>query len=174
MDDRLTRSAGRVYCHAPADRLFDLAALESDGDGGEDRWDVPGERMAYLASTPAVAAAEWARHAEPDRADARQIVALELAPILAVDLRSRERLAAFGVAARADLLDRDVARRVAAAAHAVDGAGAILVPSAAFLDRDGDAFTIVLFCGRLSGGIAEALHDPQRVGVLTVEAVRAG
>lgn len=165
-----------MFCHAPARVRFSLAALSRKAEPA-DRWSVPGTRTAYLAATPAVAAAEWARHAGADGASAdRSIVSLRLQPIPVLDLRGGPAQRDGGPpdgSGPATFLDRDVARRAAEAGRRADVA-AILVPSMAFIDRPVDAFNIVLFCDRLASGIESVLCEPRRVGRLRVAATSDG
>jgi hypothetical protein len=157
---------GIVYCHAPADEPFELEELSRDPDPA-DRWSIPRTPMAYLASTPAVAAAEWARHAGAD-ADHRQIVALELRPVPMIDLRDGPPTGDGSAAGPLAYLDRDIARRAATDARRAGAAG-ILVPSVAFPDRSAEAFNIVLYCDALPGGIRGALAAPRPVGRICID-----
>ena len=156
---------GRVFCHAPADQPFDLDALARPAEDA-DRWSVPGTLTAYLASTSAVAAAEWARHAG-DGPDRRAIVALVLRPIDVLDLRRSLPSEPDRPADPDAFLDRERTRGAAAEARR-QGVRGILVPSVAFPDRVEDAFNIVLFCERLTGGIGAALTEPRPVGRIEV------
>jgi len=155
-----TTFAGTVFCHAPADQPFDLDALARPDDPAH-RWSIAGALTAYLASSPAVAAAEWARHAGD--ADERSIVALALRQVDVLDVRSSGQPTAF--------LDRAGARGVAQAAHDLGVAG-LVVPSIAFLDRPAHAFNVVLFCDRVPGGLAAVLGEPRPVGRICVRPER--
>lgn len=159
--------AGRVYCHAPADRPFRLEALARPADEA-DRWSVAGTVTAYLGSSPTVAAAEWARHAGP--ADDRSIVALELRPIHVADQRrvAGASSAADSAADPCVVLDRAAARDLAAATRQAGVAG-MLVPSIAFLDRPEEAFNIVLFCDLIPGGIRAILREERAVGRIRLD-----
>jgi hypothetical protein len=163
---------GVVYCHAPAGEPFSIEALAREADA-VDRWSIPGTRTVYLASTAAVAAAEWARHAT-DGGDDRSIVALELEPVEVLDLRAGPSALAAGNgdgghdAGPVAFLDRTVARRAADDARRAGVAG-ILVPSVAFPDRADEAFNIVLFCEALpDGGVTSILANPRRLGRIRV------
>jgi hypothetical protein len=159
-----TRFGGVVFCHAPADRRFDLGALARPADDA-DRWSVAGSITAYLASSAAVAAAEWARHAGGG-ADDRTIVALVLRSVLVLDLRT-------DAAPAGAFLDRDAARRAAARALA-SGVAGLLVPSMAFLERAHEAFNVVLFCERLPTGLGGVLSEPRTVGRIRLAAPPRG
>ena len=152
-----TRFAGTVYCHAPVGEPFDVDVLARPADPSH-RWDVAGARTAYLASSPAVALAEFARHAG-DAAD-RVLVALDVAELEVLDVR--------GVPQPTTFLDRSAARRLALTARQ-SGVSGLLVPSAAFLDRPRDAFNIVLFCDRIPGGVAGVVGGARQVGRVCLE-----
>jgi len=166
---------GLVFCHAPAGEPFSIAALAREADAG-DRWSIPGTRTVYLASTAAVAAAEWARHASGGRDD-RSIVALELHPVTVLDLRAGPSTLAAGDdddRGPVAFLDRAVARRATERARTAGVAG-MLVPSVAFPDRAHEAFNIVLFCEALpDAGVTSILANPRRLGRIRVGATGEG
>jgi RES domain-containing protein len=155
-----------VFCHAPADRPFDLDALDRPDDP-DDRWSVPGARSAYLARDALVALAEYARHGpEPGASADRRIVRLRLEAVAALDLRAADVRSALGLPEGDEaFLDRTVARSTAAAIRRHRVCQAILVPSIAFVDRP-DRHNIVVFCEAVPGGLGDVLSDPEEVGRL--------
>ena len=69
-----------LYVHLPAGDPFDPQRLPETGSG-HDRWSRPGQPTIYLASDPAVALAELARHRQPDgEADERRVLRLVTGP----------------------------------------------------------------------------------------------
>jgi hypothetical protein len=157
---------GAVYCHAPADRPFDLHALDRPDDPA-DRWSAPGARSVYLAGDPLVAVAEYARHGPAQTtADDRRLVRLQLRSVAALDLRAHVVRAALGLGdGLGAYADRDLARRHALAIRMAGISAAIVVPSMAFLDQP-DRRNVVLFCERVDGGLESVLGDPVEVGRL--------
>lgn len=144
-----------LYCHAPADAAFEPAALADEGDAA-DRWCLPGEPTAYLASDAGVAMAELARHHPPGGMSVERVI-MRLEPRPGgvhglVDLRDPAVLGALG--ASGDLpsfLDQEAARSVAARVREDDRHLGLIVPSMAFLD-DPERANVVLFAERLGEG----------------------
>src|SRR3954452_16533392 len=127
--------SGVFYCHAPADRRFEVRRLARPDDG-HDRWGSPACRTVFLASDPGLAIAEYARHREPSApADERRIVAVTLTAVSVLDLRRgepRERVERSG---GRGLLERATARAIAARIRQAELCQGLIVPSMAFLDR---------------------------------------
>jgi RES domain-containing protein len=169
---RVRPFAGDLYCHAPADRPFDVEALARDDDG-EDRWSAPGTATIYLAGDPLVATAEYARHGPRDaRDDQRRLVKLRLRNVRLLDVRDRAVQAGLGDAdhpiAWLDIgRAREVARRIREAGIC-DG---LIVPSMAFVDRD-DVFNVVLFREAITGPLGAALDEPREVGRIELSAAQ--
>jgi len=161
---------GAVYCHAPADRPFDLHALDRPDDSA-DRWSTPGTRSVYLAGDPLVAVTEYARHGPAETtADDRRLVRLQLRPVPALDLRTEAVRAALALGeGPGAYADRDLARRHALAIRTAGISAAIVVPSMAFLDQP-DRRNLVLFCERLDDALERVLEDPEEVGRLQLRA----
>jgi hypothetical protein len=157
---------GPVFCHAPADRPFDVHALDRPDDEA-DRWSAPGARTAYLAGDPLVALAEYVRHGPAEvAAHDRRIFQLDLRPVPALDLRTDDTRAALGLPAGPDgYADREVARHHAFAIREAGIVAAIVVPSIAFLDQPARR-NVVLFCERREGGLEAVLGNPVEVGRL--------
>jgi RES domain-containing protein len=144
---------GPLYCHAPVGDAFDLARLSASSDGSN-RWNRPGQATVYLASDPAVALAELARHHPVDGSPAaRRLIRLRpgargLGGL--VDLRDAAVLRALGITRPPTVfLDRDRARAVADRVRAEPLHHGLIVPSMAFLD-DPERCTIVLFADRVN------------------------
>jgi RES domain-containing protein len=159
---------GDVFVHAPADRPFDLGALDRPDDE-HDRWSAPGTRTAYLAGDPLVAIAEYARHAGADDGpprDERRLVQLRLEPVRALDLREPAVLAAVGTCCPTDFTDRGLARRVALAIRSDGICEALVVPSIAFVDQS-ERFNVVLFLEAIEArqaGLDAILGEASEVG----------
>lgn len=145
---------GRAYRHIPADAGYDVRDLRFAGRRSSGRWHWRGQPTLYLASSPAVAISEFARHLALDRGgellSARRAVH-ELGVRLdrMVDLRDRRVLAHIG---RDDApgcwLDERIARAVATFFRDSLDVQALLVPSVAHLD-DADRFNVVCFLENL-------------------------
>ena len=159
---------GRVYCHAPMDRPFSYDALARPDDG-RDRWGASGTRTVYLASDPAVATAEYARHRPVGApADARCLCSFRLQAVSVLDLRSDELLEVLGRPSGAmQFLDREIARRVAGAVRRGCLSQGLIVPSMAYLDRP-ERFNVVLFAECLGVDLERLLMDRQTVGDVTL------
>ena len=161
---------GRVHCHSPADRPFSYAALARTDDG-RDRWGGPGLRSVYLASDPAVAIAEYARHRDPAApADRRRICAFRLGAVRLLDVRDDEAAQVLGVPlGPTAFLDRERARRIGRAIRAAGLCQGLIVPSMAFLERP-ERFNIVLFVEQLDVDLERLLTDPEVVGEIRLDA----
>jgi hypothetical protein len=157
---------GPVYCHAPADRPFDLRALDRPDDEA-DRWSAPGTRTAYLARDPLVALAEYARHGPPFAApEERRLVRLTLRPIRALDLRTEAVRSALGVGDDVrQYADRERARRLGLAIRSARICEGVVVPSMAFLD-DLERSNVVIFCELVARGLDAILRDAAEVGTI--------
>ena len=165
---------GVAYCHVPADEPIRLERLVS-ADGDDDRWNAPGEPTLYLATDPAIALAELARHADlypgmpPFR---RRLLALRVSLERLVDLRKPDQIKRFGVDSETAFRDRDVARRVAAEARAEEGCVGLLVPSMAFLD-DSRRGNIVLFMERWPEGVTAIIDTTIDAGLVELRPAAA-
>jgi RES domain-containing protein len=157
---------GPVYCHAPADQPFNLAVLGRPDDGHE-RWGTSGLRTVFLATDPAIAIAEYARHRSPGApADERRVVAMRLSAITVVDLRRPAVADALGVSTPSRHVgDRHVARRVAADVRRTGLCQGLIVPSMAFLDRP-ERSNVVLFVEHLGRDLDQLLGEIHEVGRL--------
>ena len=157
--------AGDLYCHAPADLAFELAALARPDDR-HDRWSTPGTATIYLAGDSLVALAEYARHGDAGQPDERRIVRVTLRPTPVLDLRRADVAAALGLDLDACGSDRAEARSVASALRESRVSAGLIVPSMAFRD-DPDRLNVVLFAEAL-GPLADVILDPTEVGRVTI------
>jgi RES domain-containing protein len=159
--------AGEVYCHAPADRPFQLEALARPDDGA-DRWSSPGTSTIYLAGDPLVALAEFARHGDAARPDDRRIVRLRLGPTPVLDLRRPAVVTAIGVDPERCGADREEARWLSAVVRETALCSGLVVPSMAFRDEP-ERFNVVLFAEAV-GSLDERLSEPTEIGRVTIRA----
>jgi RES domain-containing protein len=160
--------SAEVWCHAPADRSFDLEALARDDDG-RDRWSVPGLRTTYLAGDRAVALAEYARHASAADPEARFLVRLRARGVAVLDVRRSEVACRLGIEDLRVMLDREVTRGLTARLRSRSaGWQGLIVPSVAFLD-DPQRWNLVLFCERLES-LGSFLDSPRTAGRIALEA----
>lgn len=146
--------AGTAYRHIPADRAHDVRDLRFAGRRGGGRWHWEGQPTLYLASDPAVAVGEFARHLALDRGGSlvparRAIYELGVRLERTIDLRDPEVLRLIG---RDDApqcwLDPRIARAVATFFRDSLEIQALLVPSVANLDAR-DRFNLVCFLENL-------------------------
>jgi RES domain-containing protein len=158
-----------VFCHVPSDRAFDPAALARPDDG-RDRWGTPGERTVFLASDPGVAVAEYVRHRPANGAsEERRIVGLRLNVVNVLDLRNPSIVGLLEtVAPQRRLVDREMARAVAAEIRAMGICQGLLVPSMAFLDRP-ERFNIVIFAEHLGRDVGDLVTDPSDIGRISLD-----
>lgn len=137
------------------------------------RWNLPGEPTQYLASSRAVAAAEWLRHLE----DAGLAVGVPVPPRdlyevafslqRTIDFRDGANQAQLSIDDMSKLvLDPVAARALATFVRIALDAEAIWVPSVAFLDRL-DQGNLVIFLDRLRSPLAD-LATARLVGQLTL------
>ena len=145
---------GRAYRHIPADGGHDVRDLRYAGRRSSGRWHWRGQPTLYLASSPAVAISEFARHLALDRggnllAARRAVYELGVRLERTVDLRDRRVLGHIG---RDDApgcwLDERIARAVATFFRDSLGVQGLLVPSVAHLD-DQNRFNVVCFLENL-------------------------
>jgi RES domain-containing protein len=138
------------------------ALVSTDGN----RWSRAGEPTIYLAGDVAVALGEFARHMPLDpspRVGSLWSVSLDLERV--VDLRRADVPRELSLPAGSSwILDADRCRDVSATLRRAD-VTALLVPSAAFLDRP-DRFNIVIFADRLHGHLDDRIREPRRVAIL--------
>jgi RES domain-containing protein len=170
----LTSFRGVAYCHVPADEPIRIERLVS-ADGDDDRWNAPGEPTLYLATDPAIAVAELARHAElypgmpPYR---RRLLALRVSIDGLLDLRRPDQIERFGVESETAFRERDTARRVAAEVRSDESCVGLLVPSIAFLD-DPRRGNIVLFMERWPEGIRAIVDTTLDAGLVELRPAAA-
>ena len=159
---------GTVCCHAPADRPFDLDALDR-ADDGHDRWSSPATRTTYLAGDPLTALAEFARHGQQGGpAEDRRVMSLRLMAVTAIDLRRSATRSALDIEGGPEVfLDRGRTRELSRAIRTASVCEALIVPSMAFLDRP-DRFNVVIFCEALDRGLGGVLTEPTEVGRLRI------
>jgi RES domain-containing protein len=159
---------GKVFCHVPASEPFELEALARPDDG-EDRWGVPGLRTAYLASDPAIAVAEYARHHDPaGPPEERRIFRLNLRELPMLDVRQPRAVAALGLGTVSEFADRALARRVARLVREAGICQGLVTPSVAFLDQP-ERSNVVIFCDGEASAIGSVLADPQPMGRLALD-----
>jgi len=168
----LTSFRGTAYCHVPADEPVRLERLVTT-DGEDDRWNRPGEPSLYLATDPAIALAELARHLEIEREGewiGRLILGLQVELTDLVDLRRPATRAALGCEGDVAVLrDRENARALASTARADPHVRGLLVPSVAFLDDPARA-NLVVFVDRLEAGVRDLVRGVREVGRVDLEA----
>src|SRR5215218_411028 len=130
LEDCVEPWGGQVYCHAPADQPFNLAVLGRPDDGHE-RWGTSGSRTVFLASDPAIAIAEYARHRRPGApADERRVMGMRLRAVTMLDLRRSRVADALGISSPSRHVgDREIARRVASDVRETGLCQAMIVPS---------------------------------------------
>jgi RES domain-containing protein len=166
-----TSFAGVAWCHVPADQPVRLDKLVTV-DGDDDRWNRPGEPTVYLATEPALALAELARHLEPGGTAEpvrRTLLGLKLDIGGLLDLRRDDvRAALQGPQEIEAFRDHEVAREVAARARTREQAGGLLVPSMAFLDEPGRA-NLVLFVDNLGGDFPALVGECVEAGSVMLE-----
>jgi RES domain-containing protein len=159
---------GVAFCHVPADQPIRLEELVT-GDAGDDRWNRRGESTVYLATEPAIALAELARHLDlvPDDPPVRRrLLGLSLDVEDLLDLRRPEVRRLLGTAVDVDAFrDREVARAAAERARTEEAACGLLVPSMAFTD-DPKRANLVLFIEHLGGQLAPLVRAQHEAGIV--------
>lgn len=154
--DHIGGWSGTAYRHIPADAGYDIRDLRYAGRRSSGRWHWQGQPTLYLASDPAVAVAEFARHLTIDRGGAltparRAVYELGVRLDRTVDLRDGAVLRLIG---RDDApecwLDARIARAVATFFRDSLEVQGLLVPSIAHLD-DAARFNVVCFLENLPG-----------------------
>jgi RES domain-containing protein len=165
---------GRAYRHIPADAGYDIRDLRFAGRRSAGRWHWQGQPTLYLASSPAVAIGEFARHLAVDRGGellpARRAVH-ELGVRLArtIDLRDDRVLAHIGRDdAPACWLDVRIARAVATFFRDALEVQGLVVPSVAHLDDDG-RFNVVCFLENLPETPRSFLPRARRRAIVEIE-----
>ena len=166
--------SGRAYRHIPADAGYDVRDLRFAGRRSSGRWHWRGQPTLYLASSPAVAISEFARHLAIDRggqlvAARRAVHELGVRLERTVDLRDRRVLAHIG---RDDAphcwLDPRIARAVATFFRDALDVQGLLAPSVAHLD-DADRFNVVCFLENLPDDPRRFLPRARRRAIVDVE-----
>ncbi len=161
---------GVAFCHVPADEPIRLEKLVAD-DGGDDRWNVRGEPTVYLATEPAVAIAELARHLDLGPADdlvRRRLLGLSMTVEGLLDLRRPEIRRAVDAPDDVEAFrDYALARATAHRARSREGARGLLVPSMAFLD-DPSRANLVLFMEHLGGELGPLVRAQHEAGIVEV------
>jgi RES domain-containing protein len=158
---------GLVYCHVPASSPFAVDAL-AKRDDGHDRWGTPGEKTVFLASDPAIAVVEFARHREPGSPDdERRLMRLRLRAVTVLDVRQAPVAEAVGMPSPGLVVDRELARRIAADVRFTGICQGLIVPSAGFVDRL-DRTNVILFAEHLGRDLSDILSEPEEVGRISV------
>jgi RES domain-containing protein len=166
--------SGRAYRHIPADGRYDIRDLRFAGRRSSARWHWRGQPTLYLASSPAVAISEFARHLALDRGGAllaarRAVYELGVELERTVDLRDPRVLSHVG---RDDApgcwLDERIARAVATFFRDSLDVQAVLVPSVAHLD-DVERFNLVCFLENLPDNPRRFLPRARRRATVEVE-----
>lgn len=152
------------------------------GESSDNRWNMKGEPTLYLASSPKVAMAEFARHYPEDRHPGlsgdtiqRQVFAFELRIEVLMDLRERHACQTLAKELNRPklsssphcFLDRNVARITAQYLRRVPTLQGILVPSMALLD-DPTSFCMVLFLEKLPKDLSLFITDISRDIVVSI------
>lgn len=121
------------------------------------RWSQVGEPTVYLAGDPALALAEFARHAPQEDEPHGVIWTVKLRLASLVDLRDMEtRRTVTPEAEPASWLDRNWCRSIAGRLRASGDCDGLVVPSAAMLDRP-ERWNLVVFVDRLRWPLADTL-----------------
>lgn len=166
--------SGTAYRHIPADAGYDIRDLRFAGRRSSGRWHWQGQPTLYLASDPAVAISEFARHLAVDRGGElmparRAVYQLGVRVERTIDLRDPEALRLIG---RDDApecwLDERIARAVATFFRDSLAIQGLLVPSVAHLDA-GDRFNIVCFLENLPANPRSFLPRARRRATVEVE-----
>lgn len=171
----LTRPwSGRAYRHIPADRGYDVRDFRFARRRGSGRWHWEGQPTLYLASDPAAAVSEFARHLAVDRGGEllparRTLYELGVRLSRTVDLRDPRVLRLIGRDdAPACWLDVRIARAVATFFRDSLAVEALLVPSVAHLDAS-DRFNVVAFLENLPDDVRAFLPRARRRATVQVQ-----
>lgn len=172
--DHIQPWAGTAYRHIPADRGYDVRDLRYAHRRTSGRWHREGQPTLYLASDPAVAIGEFARHLAVDRGGTlqparRAVYELGVRIERSVDLRDARVLRLIG---RDDApgcwLDARIARAVATFFRDSLDVQALLVPSVVYLDAPG-RFNVVGFLENLPDNVRAFLPRARRRATVDVE-----
>jgi RES domain-containing protein len=158
VDPIRTRWSGVAAVAVEGRNAWDVRSLISTD---ENRWSRRGEPTIYLAGDVAMALAEFARHLSPDRRDPVGLVwEVDVRLAAVVDLRRQDVRHELGLPETVTwMTDADRCREVGSSLRA-RGAEALLVPSAAFLDRP-ERGNLVLFGERLDGRLDMVVREPR-------------
>jgi RES domain-containing protein len=159
--------SGDVFCHAPADRPFELEALARPDDGA-DRWSSPGTSTIYLAGDALVALGEFARHGDAAGSDDRRIVRLKLRRVPVLDLRRPAVVTAIGVDPDRCGVDREESRSLSAVVRGTAICSGLVVPSMAFRE-DPERFNVVVFAEAVRS-LDDCLGEATEIGRVTIRA----
>lgn len=166
--------SGTGYRHIPADAGYDIRDLRYAGRRSGGRWHWQGQPTLYLASSAAVAVAEFARHLTEDRggslvAGRRAVYELTVRLDRTIDLRDPAVLRLIG---RDDApecwLDARIARAVGTFARDALGVQGVLVPSVAHLDAP-ERFNLVCFLENLPDDVRRFIPRARRRSTVTIE-----
>lgn len=166
---------GRAYRHIPAGAGHDIRDLRYARRRSSGRWHWQGQPTLYLASSPAVAISEFARHLALDRGGElvparRAVYELGVRVDRSVDLRDRMVLAHIGRDDDAPgcWLDERIARAVGTFFRDSLGIQALLVPSVAHLDEP-ERFNLVCFLENLPAEARRFLPRARRRAIVEIE-----
>ena len=174
LTDHVRPWSGTAYRHIPADGGYDIRDLRFAGRRSAGRWHWQGQPTLYLASSAAVAVAEYARHLAEDRggslvAGRRAVYELTVRLDRALDLRDPVVLRLIG---RDDApgcwLDERIARAVGTFARDALGVQGVLVPSVAHLDAP-ERFNVVCFLENLAEDVRRFLPRARRRSTVSIE-----
>jgi len=158
INDLISPWSGDGLRHSPKGIVVDPFDFTHCAISGDNRWNVAGEPTLYLASSRAVALAEFSRHLNDARSAGvragikkRNVFRYSLSFIATLDLRSGAILHELGIGTSSALLaqDRGNARSLATFARQLTLAQALLVPAMAFLNTPTEHWNIVVFLEKL-------------------------
>lgn len=164
LSDLVEPWSGEAYRHLP-DGNYDVYDFSYTGLAANNRWNIQGEQTLYLAGGVDVAAGEWSRHFQFDRAAPRQrrdrpkqLAAktkrrkvYQMTVKLNYTLNLCDRLCWQELSLKDApncFLDKKIARATAQFVRQTTIVEAIFVPSMAFLDRM-DKWVLVVFLEKL-------------------------
>jgi len=171
LDGYLGPWSGKALRHFPDMPAIDPMNFDNCGKSAENRWNVPGERTLYLASSKAVALGEFARHLDEARSPGmragmrpRIVFSFSLSFSSALDLRDPLVCGELGLDPMTLMQDRPKARALAQFVRTLTEAQALLVPSMAFLDEMARHWNIVVFLEKLAPDPRACISAPTADG----------